>query len=449
MAALLRIALLLTIAWMGWTALLYFGQRGVAFPGAGLRSGPTAPPELATAVIIDRVTPAGHAIFLRSVTAWATAPAILFAHGNAEFAAQNVASFRPWADAGLHVLLVEYPGYDGAPGRPTQATIDALWLAAFDWLAARPEVDARRIVGFGRSLGSGPTAALAARRPLAAVVLQSGFADTVRFAHARLLPGFLVRDRWDNVGALRAFGGPVFASHGRHDAIIPPSHAESLAALPNVHLEWQDCGHNDCPLFDAAYRQRALAFLAAAGVLPSGPGTPAAPSARPPGSGAVQESAPVLARPQAGPLRELAMEVAQCRESAAARDLGDRPLRVAQQQAGFGDPHVVEVGREGPPGAAPECATERAGGHAESPSPFSHGERAVKVAVDPRQHAAEARVLSGQGGGACAGGLPDEARFGVRDAPHQRQRAAEPFQPVAVGDGLQVRDRRCAQRPLQ
>jgi hypothetical protein len=108
---------------------------------------------------------------------------------------------------------------------------------------------------------------LASQRPLAAVLLQSAFASTDRFAHDRFLPGFLVRDRWDNVAALCSHAGPVFASHGRHDEVIPPSHGAAIVALPNVRFEWLDCGHNDCPFLEADYRTRVLRFLAEAGVL--------------------------------------------------------------------------------------------------------------------------------------------------------------------------------------
>ncbi|MCE3002541.1 MAG: hypothetical protein LW860_07555 [Xanthomonadaceae bacterium] len=263
---LLRIILVCAIAWLAWATLLFVPQRALMYPGANLRAPAIALPPAAERIVLQSSGMPGHAILLRADTT-GRSPAILFAHGNAEFAAQNAAAFQPWADAGLHVLLVEYPGYDGAAGAPTQASIDALWITAYDWLASRSDVDPRRIIGFGRSLGSGPTSMLSSRRPLAAVVLQSPFASTARFAHERGLPGFLVRDRWDNAAALRSFGGPVFVSHGRHDTIIRPSHAVAIAGAPNVELEWLECGHNDCPWFETAYRDRVLGFLAAKGVL--------------------------------------------------------------------------------------------------------------------------------------------------------------------------------------
>jgi pimeloyl-ACP methyl ester carboxylesterase len=259
----LRLLLLAALAWLIYAALLYATQRSLVFAGAGW-PGPPAPAGVAR---VDLV--AGEA---RSEALWlpaavtGPAPAIVFAHGNAELVDHAVAEFAYWQRVGYHVLLVEYPGYGRSPGEPSQAAIDALFVAAWDHLAATPGVDAARIVGFGRSLGSGPIAALATRRPLAAVVLQSPYASTAMFAHARGLPGFLVRDRWDNVAALAAWGGPVYASQGRHDEVIPPVHGERLAALPNVRFGWQDCGHNDCPLRESTYLDGVAAFLRELGV---------------------------------------------------------------------------------------------------------------------------------------------------------------------------------------
>lgn len=260
----LRVAFLVLLIYVSYGALLFLSQRKLTFPGAAF-----PPPSIqglppgAERFLLDLPFGGVEAIFLPRAGGNLSAPTILFGHGNAELIEYNVEEFAPWCEAGFNVLLVEYPGYGRSAGSPTQRTLDATWHAAFDWLLLRPEVDRRHIVAMGRSVGSGPTAALAASRPVAAVVLQSAFSATVDFAHERWLPGFLVRDRWDNLAALRAFGGPVLATQGRYDEVIPIRHGERLAMLPNVEFVWMECGHNDCPLFDDSYRAKVLAFLAA------------------------------------------------------------------------------------------------------------------------------------------------------------------------------------------
>ncbi len=276
-----RLLLLAALAWLVYAALLFATQRRLMYPGTNW----PAPPAPADVARIDLVADAARseALWLPAAVA-GPAPAIVFAHGNAELADHAVAEFRYWQQAGYHVLLVEYPGYGRSPGTPSQPAIDALFVAAWDYLAATPGVDVARIVGFGRSLGSGPIAALATQRPLAAVVLQSPFASTAMFAHALGLPALLVRDRWDNVAALAAWGGPVYASQGRHDEVIPLAHGQRIAALPNVRFVWQNCGHNDCPLRDPAYVADVASFLREHGVQArtlDARGDDGAPTARP------------------------------------------------------------------------------------------------------------------------------------------------------------------------
>jgi hypothetical protein len=113
MRTLLALPGLLVLVWLAWAVLMFTGQRGMVFPGAGLAAPSNPLPPRASMVAIDGVRPPGQAILLRA-DADEPAPALLFAHGNFEFARQNVAAFDPWVDAGLHVLLVEYPAYDGA-----------------------------------------------------------------------------------------------------------------------------------------------------------------------------------------------------------------------------------------------------------------------------------------------------------------------------------------------
>jgi len=196
------------------------------------------------------------------------APLLIYTHGNGELIDYWAEEFQPLRAAGVHVLLVEYPGYGRSTGSPSEDSVTAALVAMYDRVAADPRVDARRIIGYGRSLGGGAIAQLAARRPLAALVLESTFtslADIIRGYH---VPAWLIRNHFDTRAVLARFHGPVLLLHGRLDSVIPVAHAQALkAAIPAADLHVFDCGHNDCP------RQwdLLLGFLAAKGVF-KGPG---------------------------------------------------------------------------------------------------------------------------------------------------------------------------------
>jgi len=122
----------------------------------------------------------------------------------------------------------------------------------------------------GRSLGTGAITDLARSRPLRALVLQSAFTSIASFATRYLLPGFLARDRFDNLEVLRDYPCPVLLIHGRHDEDIPYSHGERLAgASPTIELLSLECGHNDCPPDWRVWEEALGDFLVRAGVLSS------------------------------------------------------------------------------------------------------------------------------------------------------------------------------------
>jgi pimeloyl-ACP methyl ester carboxylesterase len=196
-------------------------------------------------------------------------PALLFTHGNAELIDDWVDALRSFARRGVGVMLVEYPGYGRSGGTPSYRSIRAAALAAYDELVRQPEVDPARVVAYGRSLGAGASAVLAQERPLAAMVLLSAFTTPRAFARRYLLPGFLVRDRFEVLQAVTAFRGPVLVVHGERDEVIPFAHGRALAAAGvDAILIAHDCAHNDCPPDWEQHVEQVLRFLAAKGVLP-------------------------------------------------------------------------------------------------------------------------------------------------------------------------------------
>jgi uncharacterized protein len=191
----------------------------------------------------------------RRVEAWfmparsmGRAPLIMNTHGNGELIDQWAGRVGELREAGFGVLLVEYPGYGRSEGKPSEKSITAAMIAAYDWAAKEPRVDARRIVAHGRSMGGGAAGQLARYRPLAALVLESTYASLADMVRAHNVPSFLITNRFDTYSALREYRGPVLIMHGVDDEVIPFLHARRLAqAAPRARLVELPCHHNDCP----------------------------------------------------------------------------------------------------------------------------------------------------------------------------------------------------------
>jgi fermentation-respiration switch protein FrsA (DUF1100 family) len=228
----------------------YLIQRFVTFP----RPPPSAwdPGALATNggeqlwldVDGDRV----EAWYLPPRTTAGPSPLLIYAHGNGELIDMRAGDFATLRDAGVGVLQVEYPGYGRSEGSPSDDSLIAAHIAAYDWAAANPRIDARRIAGYGRSLGGGAIAQLAARRPLAALVLESTFENFEEIVMAYGVPRYLLVNHFDTRGVLAKYEGPVLLLHGTLDRTFDARNARALAAVARratLHLDV--CGHNDCP----------------------------------------------------------------------------------------------------------------------------------------------------------------------------------------------------------
>jgi uncharacterized protein len=192
----------------------------------------------------DRV----EAWYLPPRPAIAPAPLLIYAHGNGELIDMRARDFAALRDAGIGVLQVEYPGYGRSEGSPSERSLTAALVAAYDRAALDPRIDARRIAGYGRSLGGGAIAQLAIRRPLAALVLESTFENFEDIVMAYGVPRSLLINHFDTRTALSNYRGPVLLLHGTRDRTFDAKHARALATATNratLHLD--DCGHNDCP----------------------------------------------------------------------------------------------------------------------------------------------------------------------------------------------------------
>ncbi|HET7843157.1 MAG TPA: alpha/beta hydrolase [Xanthomonadales bacterium] len=244
-------------AWQMWRV-----QRGILFPGTTLKA--QALPAGAQRVAL-------RASFGRVDVAWlppgpaADGRAIVYLHGNYETIGSAARDVAPLHALGPGVALVEFPGYGGAPGAPTLESLREASTLAYDWVARQPGVRADAITVMGRSIGGGPASLLAVDRPARALLLLSTFSDLESFAHGRLLPAALIKDRYDNAARLRELRAPVLVVHGRRDELIPFAQSSILShAARDAPVVALDCGHNDCRYFAGESLARIRAFLAAA-----------------------------------------------------------------------------------------------------------------------------------------------------------------------------------------
>lgn len=246
--SMLRMLLLAFTVYLAYLLLLFIFQRAIIYPGRSILAPAVSPPaaDIIQLWLTTRVKT--EAWFLPPRGHKGRRPAVLFFHGNGEiidFLPDQVEEFRRW---GLGVMLVEFPGYGRSAGTPTEASITAAAVAAYDALIARPDVDPRMITAFGRSIGCGAACALIRERAVTGLILQAPFTSLRDFAPKFLVPRLLIRDVFDNRKALRGYPGPVLILHGTRDDVIPVAHGRELArTAPAAEYLEMDCAHNDCP----------------------------------------------------------------------------------------------------------------------------------------------------------------------------------------------------------
>jgi uncharacterized protein len=162
-------------------------------------------------------------------------------------AQQGPATLRALTGAApVNVVLLDYPGSGASGGTPTLATLKAYALAAYDVVAARPDLAPTGVVVHGHSLGSFVAASVADARPVRGLVLQSSAttpSDWMRgffrpsmfkwwarpaypFIRVTLAP---VIAEEDNVARVRRYRGPLLVLVGAEDTKTAPAMSRALA----------------------------------------------------------------------------------------------------------------------------------------------------------------------------------------------------------------------------
>lgn len=189
-------------------------------------------------------------------------PALIYFGGNAEDVSANLPLFKGLIpDYSLY--LMNYRGFGGSTGTPTEARLYADSLALYEQVRQHHD----KIVVMGRSLGTGIATFLASQKPVQGVVLVTPYSSIAALAasYYPFMPVFpLIKDRYDSQIYAADITVPVLAMTAENDEIIPRRISDDLIRSCKSGLVEDviigQTGHNNIEQ-SPAYRSHLGAFL--------------------------------------------------------------------------------------------------------------------------------------------------------------------------------------------
>jgi uncharacterized protein len=248
MIILKAVAIIMVCLYLGMAAILYFSQRSMMYF-----------PDLAHTTPVQAGLPQATEVMLTAADsgrtfAWHVAPrddkpVIVYFHGNGGALRNRVERFGKLSRAGLGLVAVEYRGYGGNAGAPTEAGLIADGEAGYAFAAAH--YPTKQIVLWGESLGTGVAVVVAAAKPVGRVILEAPFTSAAAVAATRYwyLPvRLLMKDQFRSDEAIGKITAPVLILHGVQDRTIAFAMGERMFELTNApkHIvRFLDGDHED------------------------------------------------------------------------------------------------------------------------------------------------------------------------------------------------------------
>jgi fermentation-respiration switch protein FrsA (DUF1100 family) len=249
MTMLTWLAVIALCVYAGMAVMLYVSQRSLMyFPDTAHVTPSQAGLPQATELTLTTAD-GEHVIAWHVPPSDSSKPVILYFHGNGGALHYRVARFEKLLADGIGLVGLDYRGYGGSTGSPSERGLIADAEAAYAFAAARYPVP--QIVPWGESLGSGVAVALAAEKPVGRVILEAPFtsAAAVGARHYWYMPvRLLMKDQFRSDELIKKVTAPLLILHGVHDQVVPYAMGErlfDLANQPKHIVRFLDGGHED------------------------------------------------------------------------------------------------------------------------------------------------------------------------------------------------------------
>eukprot|EP00455_Lapot_gusevi_P043074 TRINITY_DN5194_c0_g1_i4.p1 TRINITY_DN5194_c0_g1~~TRINITY_DN5194_c0_g1_i4.p1 ORF type:complete len:340 (-),score=51.68 TRINITY_DN5194_c0_g1_i4:80-1036(-) len=157
---------------------------------------------------------------------------MIYLHGNGEDIGTSLMMCdRLQRELGVSMVLLEYPGYGVAAGKPHENSVIRAARTLVNWLITQIGIPQELMIIFGRSIGSGPGTILAKEFPdVAGLILMSAYtsiSDLVKYLVGSVAY-YLVSNRFPTNKNILEVRCPILFIHGDRDTLIPPSHSTAL-----------------------------------------------------------------------------------------------------------------------------------------------------------------------------------------------------------------------------
>jgi fermentation-respiration switch protein FrsA (DUF1100 family) len=165
---------------------------------------------------------------------------VLFCHGNAGNIGHRLEIISMLHDLGLNVFIFDYRGYGRSKGFPSEKGTYLDALAAYNYLKARDDVDAEKIIVHGKSLGGNIAVDLATKVSPRAVITESAFTsigDIGQEVYPFLPIRLITTMKYDSLSKIDKLNMPKLVIHSEDDEIIPFHHGQKLFDKANEPKE--------------------------------------------------------------------------------------------------------------------------------------------------------------------------------------------------------------------
>jgi len=188
-----------------------------------------------------------HALYLRQ-PAEQSRGVVFFLHGNAGNLETWFTHAEFWLETGYDVFMPDYRGFGKSTGKiESEAQLNDDVLRAWNFIA--PNYQGKKLVAYGRSLGTGLATTFASQIPVDLLMLVSPYTSMTDVAREYYpwVPTAILRYPLKTNELLPKLNNKILLLHGTDDKLISIEHSRRLQQLnPKVELvEIPGAGHGD------------------------------------------------------------------------------------------------------------------------------------------------------------------------------------------------------------